>query len=273
MQLHAPSCTNLITSSSRAYVPVGYPVTAKLSREFKDRFGGKVVDELVERFNNMDEAFRIFGVAAVLTLPMGMSAQIPDTTIALQDDFSNPDLGDRWSYQRLANRHTAYRIIDGALEATARSSASALVRRVDVPAEHAVIRWRWMIKQGLWQNRKEMTRGGDDYAARVFVIFGDRLGERDTRALCYVWAAHEPSGSRFPSPYTEQVRMIVLQSGPGLAESWVSEERRIISDYLAAFGEPPRANVGGVALMVDADNTRLEARAVFDDIAIVTIEP
>jgi ABC-type phosphate transport system auxiliary subunit len=34
------------------------PVTAKLSREFYDRFGDKVVDELVGLLNDMDAAFR-----------------------------------------------------------------------------------------------------------------------------------------------------------------------------------------------------------------------
>ncbi len=34
------------------------PVTAKLSREFYDRFGDKVVDELVGLLNDMDTAFR-----------------------------------------------------------------------------------------------------------------------------------------------------------------------------------------------------------------------
>ncbi len=34
------------------------PVTAKLSREFYDRFGDKVVDELVGLLNDMDATFR-----------------------------------------------------------------------------------------------------------------------------------------------------------------------------------------------------------------------
>ena len=34
------------------------PVTAKLSREFYDRFGDKVVDELVGLLNDMDSTFR-----------------------------------------------------------------------------------------------------------------------------------------------------------------------------------------------------------------------
>ncbi len=34
------------------------PVTAKLSRDFYDRFGDKVVDELVGLLNDMDTTFR-----------------------------------------------------------------------------------------------------------------------------------------------------------------------------------------------------------------------
>jgi hypothetical protein len=35
------------------------PITAKLSREFYDRFGDKVVDELVGLLNSMDSTFRL----------------------------------------------------------------------------------------------------------------------------------------------------------------------------------------------------------------------
>ena len=34
------------------------PITAKLSREFYDRFGDKLVDELVGLLNQMDATFR-----------------------------------------------------------------------------------------------------------------------------------------------------------------------------------------------------------------------
>jgi hypothetical protein len=36
----------------------GVPVTAKLSREFYDRFGDKVVDELVGLLNDVDATFK-----------------------------------------------------------------------------------------------------------------------------------------------------------------------------------------------------------------------
>ena len=117
-------------------------------------------------------------------------------SIVLSDDFSNPDLDVRWYRQDLAGRATRYSIVNEnnnpILSSHADRSASALLRPVRTHAPGVVLSWRWRIEVGLWDNHNEQTRPGDDFAARLFVIFGNLLGDPDIRALCYVWAASEP---------------------------------------------------------------------------------
>ncbi len=218
-------------------------------------------------------ACRIVGIVGLLGLaalrPAG-AVQLEEASV-LQESF---DAGwqERWREQRLAWRKTLYRTVERDGEAVLRAeswrSASGLWRplRVDAPVS-GTISWRWKIEHPIPRNRREREKRGDDYAARVFVVFGGEFAERDARAVCYVWAADLPVGSVFASPYTENVAMIVVASGVAGAGEWAEVERDFVSDYRAFFGEPPRT-VSAVAVMVDTDNTSTLARTFFDDILV-----
>ncbi len=212
------------------------------------------------------------GVLLVASLaPAGSVAVAQQPTSAVFVETFDGDWRDRWSSQSLGRRPTLFAIAsdDGnaVLRATADRSASALIRRVRVPVTPAVaLRWRWRVALPLEGNERERERAGDDYAARVFVLFGSQRLDRNTRALLYVWAAHEAAGATYRSPYVEQVVTIVLQTGAG--EGWMREERNLLADYRRAFGEEPPP-VSAIAVMTDADDTGARAVAEFDDIAIV----
>ena len=70
-----------------------------------------------------------------------------------------------------------------------------------------------------------------------------------------------------PNPYTDRVRMIVVESGSARAGRWLAYERDIAADYRAAFGQeaPP---VSGIAIMTDTDNTGESLRAWYGDVAL-----
>jgi len=105
----------------------------------------------------------------------------------------------------------------------------------------------------------ERTKGGDDYAARVYVVFPSTLFWR-TRAVNYIWANRLPRGAFLPNAYTGNAVMVAVESGDGNAGRWIDEERDLAEDYRRAFGEdPPR--IGAVAIMTDTDNTGEEAVA------------
>jgi hypothetical protein len=129
------------------------------------------------------------------------------------------------------------------------------------------VSWRWRVEASLSQNEHEREKRGDDYAARLFVVFdSDRFGPH-TQALCYVWAAREAVGAVYRSPYAGGVATIVVESGDRRAKQWVAEERDFVADYRNAFGITP-TTVTAVGFMVDTDNTGLSVTTWFDGIVL-----
>ncbi len=180
---------------------------------------------------------------------------------------------DRWTERALSRRRTRYEVVqeDGrrVLKATSNRSASALWHKLGIRlGAKGRISWRWKVQTSLSQNEHEREKRGDDYAARLFVVFDADLVSPHTHAICYVWAAHEVVGAVYSSPYTNGVATIVIESGDQRAKQWVAEERDFVVDYRNVFGMAPKI-VTGVALMVDTDNTGSSATAWFDGIDLV----
>jgi len=189
------------------------------------------------------------------------------------------------------DRHTRYALVRDdergtVVEAAADASASGLVRKLDLdPKAWPALAWSWKVERPVAKG--DVTRkSGDDYAARVYVTFRvppERLSpfERMTRTaaramfgdgvpdagLAYIWDARAPVGTIVPNPYTDRVRMIVVESGSARAGRWLAYERDIAADYRAAFGQeaPP---VSGIAIMTDTDNTGESLRAWYGDVAL-----
>ncbi|MFQ5770757.1 MAG: DUF3047 domain-containing protein, partial [bacterium] len=153
------------------------------------------------------------------------------------------------------------------------NSASGLWRMLEIrPGRRGKISWRWKVSHNLSKKTPEKTKLGDDYAARLFVVFGPHFLSWKTRALCYVWAAQEPVGSTYRSPYAQSVGMVVVRSGGKNKGKWMKEERNIIADYEQTFGKAPEMIIA-VAIMTDTDNTGQIATAYFDDIILSVSTP
>lgn len=153
------------------------------------------------------------------------------------------------------------------LKAQSLSAASGLLKKVELdPKKYPVIRWSWKVEHTL--KRENVTKkSGDDFAARVYVVFPRALFWR-TRAINYVWASKLPRNSAVPSPYTGNAVILAVESGDERAGSWVSEERNIYEDYKRVFGEEP-TRIGAVALMTDTDDTKDEVTAWYGDISLM----
>ena len=201
-----------------------------------------------------------------------------------------------WQHQPLpkVERENRYTLVedmpDGRAQTVLRidseAAASTLAHPLAVdPAERPWLSWRWKVSApvaGSDFRRKE----GDDYAARVYVLFDypvERLsfGERaaialarvlhgaelPTAALAYVWGTAQAAGAIGPNPYTDRVRMVVVDSGAARAGQWVSVRRNVAEDFRAAFGEeaPP---ITGIAVGADTDNTGEAVTAWFADLRL-----
>jgi len=195
------------------------------------------------------------------------SAQAP---LAVLGDFE-PGWDSEWRRQQLGGRETLYEAVtegdERVLRARSDAAATALFRELSVPAGTRRISWRWKVERSLDAGVDELRRSGDDYAARLFVIFGDGELGRNTRALCYVWAGRKGVGSSYRSPYVDGVQMVVLRSGNDGAGEWAREARDFVADYRRAFGDDPDA-LAAIALMVDTDDTGSRATAWYDDIVL-----
>jgi hypothetical protein len=182
-----------------------------------------------------------------------------------------------WKEQRLARRPSRYRVVmeDGraVVQAESYGGNSGIFRALRFAAKRVrAIAWRWRVAAPLDGNRKEREKRGDDFAARVFVIFDAREGPWSGRALCYVWSASQPVGSMYRSPYSEDVAMIVVESGGHRASSWVDVRRDVLRDFRTAFGAAPDS-LTAVAIMVDTDNTRSRATAWFESMGVELSRP
>ena len=158
-----------------------------------------------------------------------------------------------------------------AVKAESRSSASAMIYRISIdPKAHPRLSWSWKIGRTIGKG-DERTKEGDDYAARVYVVFPSILFWR-TRAVNYIWANRLPRGAFLPNAYTGNAVMVAVESGDGNAGRWIDEERNLVEDYRRAFGEDP-PKIGAVAIMTDTDNTGEEAVAWYGAIRFLPPGP
>lgn len=186
----------------------------------------------------------------------------------LIDDFEN-GLSEGWSVKSFEGE-TRYEVVrDGAnhvLKAESRASASGLIYEIEFdPAQFPVLSWRWKINDIIAAG-DERTKQGDDYAARVYVIFPHWFFPK-TRTLNYIWANHLAAGEMLPNAYTANAMMLAVASGPENVGKWVEARRNIVEDFRRAFGEDPPA-AGAIAVMTDTDGTGATATAWYDEIRL-----
>ncbi|MBS99696.1 MAG: hypothetical protein CMI01_13595 [Oceanospirillaceae bacterium] len=208
---------------------------------------------------------RIGGILVALTLSLPLSADNERVNIAR---FSDGSL-EGWELKSFKG-NTEYRLETDAhktgLRALSQGTASGLYleRRIDLQ-QTPILNWSWKLEKPLPGDFNEQSKAGDDYAARIYVVFSGGAFFWRTRAINYVWASSQPKGAVWPNAYTANARMIAVRSDETPEDHWVTERRDVRADYRRLFGEEPDA-VDAVAIMTDTDNTGLEARAWYGDI-------
>ena len=185
---------------------------------------------------------------------------------------------------------TTYSLVKDAdtvvLRAESRSSYAALVKKVRIdPREYPIIKWRWKTT-GIYDKGDATRKDGDDYSARLYIIFEyqpeelsiwERLqyqaarllyGEYPpTAAINYIWGNRAAIGSMIPNAYSNRSMMFVLESGPKRLNMWIEEQRNVYEDFRQAFQrEPP--DITAVAIVNDSDNTGESSISYFGDIEL-----
>lgn len=167
---------------------------------------------------------------------------------------------------------TDYRLVSESgqtvVKAVSNASASGLVKKISFdPKQYRYLRWSWKISRTI-TGGDERTKAGDDYAARIYVVFPGRFFWQ-TKAVNYIWANSLAKGASLPNAYTANAQMLAVESGNEKAGHWLTEQRDLLADYRVLFGEePPKA--AAIAIMTDTDTTGGSAAAWYGEISLST---
>jgi len=231
----------------------------------------------------------VFAGAVLLAVAYGASNQI---WVARFSDQSPGPTVTSWKAHDFPkiSRHTRFSLVQDddrtVLKAESDGAASGLVTRIDIdPTRHPYVEWRWKVDDVIASSRWG-EKGADDFAARLLVIFESEggtfsffghwmkkmAGGFKGKALSYVWANDVEPNTIAPSPYTDSVAMVAVESGAGKIGTWVTERRDIGDDFEKSFDEKPPPVVA-IAIMVDTDNTSTHATTYFGDIRFTASRP
>ena len=192
--------------------------------------------------------------------------------------FSGPDALKEWEEKafkgkviyKLEKDEDSYHV-----RAISNGSASALYYKIKMNAKtmRPVVNWDWKVYKFPVKNNPESleVENEDDFAARLYVIF-PAVFFTNSKVLEYVWAKDLPVGTVGTSPYSDNIKLIVLRSGFDKDVSWRSEERDVRADYIKLFGKAPEYDMGVVAFMTNSEHTLTNAEATYDNIKVGYME-
>jgi hypothetical protein len=259
-----------------------------------DRRNSLNADPYQSKIFKMTKMVKVFLCTLTGLLLLPLSDQAFSLDVIEVGKFSTETMGDLlpsgWkslTFKKI-KKHTIYTLVlDNdmvVIKAVAEASASGLTREIKInPKEYPFVQWRWKASNILKKgdvNKKE----GDDYPARIYITFEydpsklsffEKMKYETVRlfygqypplsAINYIWESKAPVGTIVPNPYTDRVKMIVVESGEAKLNQWVNEEKNIYEDYQKAFGEEPPI-ISGIAIMTDTDNTAESATTYYGDI-------
>ena len=162
---------------------------------------------------------------------------------------------------------------------------SALLRKIRIdPSRHPLVEWRWQVTAREPGASAFSQAARASAMARVSIAFHgdeekldvvDRAHLRVAKVLTpnglpyatlvYVWLRSAPAGTVLVSPYSERVRLFVVESGEERVGQWINVRRNVLEDYRRAFGEDP-GDIVAVGVMTDSGDDGSTRRAFYGDI-------
>lgn len=209
--------------------------------------------------------FGKFGLVATLASIVG---SLSASTQTLQLAKFSAGVLQGWEEKSFVGK-TDYKLVqhDGrqVLRANTQGTASILYieKKIDL-TKTPWINWSWKISN-TYSGLNEQTKKGDDYPARIYAIIKTGFFPWQTHALNYVWSSTTPKNESWKNAYTGNARMIAVESGPENEGTWKQEKRDIREDYYQQFGKRID-RIDGIAIMVDSDDSGLQATSYFGDI-------
>ncbi len=206
---------------------------------------------------------------AVLILPMALTLTSSVAGYAHEIVISNFGANGLQGWESKSFKGlTQYQLIQEkgktVVRATSHNAASGLVKKISFdPKKYRYLRWSWKIDHTI-PGGDEKTKAGDDYAARIYVVFSGSFFWQ-TKAINYIWGNHLKKGEAIPSAFTSNAMMVAVESGQDKTGQWLNEEQDVLADYRHLFGSDPD-EASAIAIMTDTDNTGGSAEAWYGDI-------
>jgi len=155
--------------------------------------------------------------------------------------FSSAGEMNEWKEKILSRHGTDYALAEhdgvSCVKAVSEDSASAFFHKKRLSYARApFISWSWRVEEFPSANKEGNLNDKEqfDFAAQVYVVFHARFLPK-ARAIQYVWTRDVSSGTVADSPYTKNVKIMVLESAE--AGFWKNEKRDISKDYYKLFGK------------------------------------
>ena len=181
--------------------------------------------------------------------------------------FDRPQILNGW-HEHVFNKKSQYKIEsdergDTALHASSRDAFSAIFKIINVPVRsHPILSWEWRAVKFPTGKKYQGLGAPDenDFAIRVCAVFA-KNNPFATNIIQYVWDDHYPIGTHDKSPYSDNVRILVVRDGTPQFKTWVLESRDLIKDYELVFGKPPSGSFRAISIISNSDDTHTESEA------------
>ncbi len=176
----------------------------------------------------------------------------------------------RWNHQYFVDE-TQYQLAEylgvDCVYAKAQGSSSGLFYEKSVAVNTDIeLQWQWFgIRQS--ENNNELSKEGDDFMLRLYVIKKHSWLPWRSQSLMYVWSAQQKQGSSWGSPYTGQVKLISVADAKNTLLQWHTFVRNPAEDFEQLFGEPLE-RIDAIAIMTDADGLTDSAEACYGSIRL-----
>ncbi len=122
------------------------------------------------------------------------------------------------------------------------NSSFAVERSLTViPSQYPLVSWDWKaVKLPASGDLREKSR--NDQAMQIMFVF------EGNRVISYVWDSNAPEGTISDEsigwPFNLRIKVLVVKSGHGGVDSWLTAMRNIYEDYKVFFQEEPLRLVG-----------------------------
>jgi hypothetical protein len=127
-----------------------------------------------------------------------------------------------------------------------------------------VLEWEWKAIV-LPKGGNSCKKATDDQAGQLFVVWPRFPETVRSRIIGYVWDTTQPVGTMCRSEKTGTVTYVVVRSGPGELNRWVTEKRNVAEDFKKIYGEAPD-DPAVLALSIDSNDTHSASESMIGSI-------